>query len=204
MTGARAVRRALVRARVPILTLAVTYAMSVMAGISLVHSGHRASLAYRDRIVSQAHERDPAARAMREGHRVRAALWDFAGNLGIGATSHTLTGFTVVLPFATATYRGWVGGIVSVTRDRTSRLSDPRRAASYLITLILQLIPYTLAGGIGVQLGLTYFRRPDYYAASRLVWGYPVEAVRDVGRVYLLIPPALLLASLWEFLNPWV
>jgi hypothetical protein len=31
----------------------------------------------------------------------------------------------------------------------------------------------------------------------------PKEALRDVGRIYALVIPIFLIASLWEFLSPW-
>ncbi len=38
---------------------------------------------------------------------------------------------------------------------------------------------------------------------SRKVIGYPVEALKDVARVYVLVVPLILIASLWEFLSTW-
>jgi hypothetical protein len=36
-----------------------------------------------------------------------------------------------------------------------SRLASPEPAVYYLVTLVLQLVPYTLAGGAGVALGVS-------------------------------------------------
>ncbi len=64
---------------------------------------------------------------------------------------------------------------------------------------MLQLVPYSLAGGVGVNLGLANLRpRPVYQGARWL--GLPREALLDVLRVYLLVVPLFLIASLWEFL----
>ena len=92
---------------------------------------------------------------------------------------------------------------MSVDRQHRSRLREWKSAAYYILTLLLQLIPYSLAGGIGVKLGLTYFRADPAYKDSRKVMGYPVEALRDVARVYALVVPLFLVASLWEFLSAW-
>ena len=169
----------------------------------MVHAGNQFATAYRDQLVARAHQSDPASIAFREGHAVRAALWDFSRNLGLGAVAETTVGLTVIPPYAFAGYRGWVGGIVSIDRQHRSRLRESGPAVSYLVTLVLQLIPYSLAGGIGVYLGLSYFRRFRPYSGPRW-WGYPVEFLRDVARVYALIVPLFFIASLWEFLNPWV
>ena len=46
----------------------------------------------------------------------------------------------------------------------------------YLVTLALQLIPYTLAGGAGVNLGMAYFHPRTFYQGDKW-FGLPVEAV---------------------------
>ena len=188
--------RALSRARFSILTVGLTYLVSVMIGILMVQTGNQFALSYRDRIVSQAHS-SPITAALDRNNRLQAALLDFGGNL-LGAFSDTLSGLGVMIPYPIIAYRGWIGGIVSIDSLHVSRLSDPKEATYYLTTLALQLIPYTLAGGMGVNLGLAYFRpKPDYQ--GRKWFGVPKEAIRDTFWIYLLVVPLFLLASLWEF-----
>jgi uncharacterized membrane protein SpoIIM required for sporulation len=67
-----------------------------------------------------------------------------------------------------------------------------------LSALILQLIPSILAAGAGVNLGLSFYRPQPYYQGKKWL-GMPVEAIRDVLWIYLLVIPLLLIASLWEF-----
>lgn len=195
--------RALRRARFQILTVGLVYLLTVLAGAVMVHEGSRPALNYRDKLVAKALGNDRASIAYSKGRKLEAALWDFGQNLAIGAVPQTITGLTVVSPYGFAAYRGWVGGIVSVDRQHRSRLREWKSAAYYILTLLLQLIPYSLAGGIGVKLGLTYFRADPAYKDSRKVMGYPVEALRDVARVYALVVPLFLVASLWEFLSAW-
>jgi len=66
----------------------------------------------------------------------------------------------------------------------------------------LQLIPYSLAGGAGIRLGLAVlFPKGRYaYPASERWLGFPAEGVRDIFRIYELLVPLFLLASLVEFL----
>ncbi len=201
-SGPGLVAGALRRSRIAILSVAAVYLLSVATGILMVHAGSRFALNYGDRLVARARQQDPAAISYREGHRLRAALWDFSRNLVLGAIPQTITGVTVVSPYGFAAYRGWVGGIVSVDGKHQSRLGGWRSGAYYLITLILQLIPYCLAGGIGVHLGLEYFRNYTRPTVEKIC-GYPKQALMDVARVYILIPPLFLIASLWEFLSPW-
>ena len=195
--------RALRRARFEILTVGLVYLLTVLAGAVMVHEGSPPALNYRDKLVTKARGKDPASIAYSKGRNLEAALWDFGQNLVLGAVPQTITGLTVVSPYGFAAYRGWGGGIVSVDGQHRSRLRDPKGAAYYILTLLLQLIPYSLAGGIGVKLGLTYFRADSAYKDSRKVMGYPVEALKDVARVYALVVPLFLIASLWEFLSPW-
>jgi hypothetical protein len=92
-------------------------------------------------------------------------------------------------------YRGWIGGIVSIDDSQTSRLADPKEAVYYLTTLILQVMPYMLSGGIGVNLGLALFRPKPYYQGKKWL-GIPIEAVRDVLWIYLLVIPLFLIHRL--------
>lgn len=196
------VLRALSRARIPILTVALTYVIAVVIGIAMVHAGNEFALAYGDNLVARARRSDPAAIAFREGDRLRAAVLDFGRNLLLGAVPNTVAGLGIIFPYPLAVYRGWVGGIVSVDNTHASRLRDPYKAAYYILVLILQLVPYSLAGGAGVNLGLARFRLRPFYQGEKW-FGLPKEAIRDVLRIYLLVVPLFLVASLWEFVSPW-
>ncbi len=189
---------ALIRARLPILTVALTYLVGLLIGIGMVQMGSQFALNTRDSLVSRANASDPAAIANNSGDHLKAALIDFGSNLVLGAVPSTLGGLGVVIPYPIFAYRGWVGGIVSVDGSHKSRLSQPSTAIYYLITLILQLIPYSLAGGAGVHLGISYFRlRSNRQEAKWL--GLPKNVVLDVVNIYLLVIPLFLIASLWEF-----
>lgn len=190
------VTRALHRARIAILTVAITYLVSVSVGMIMVHTGNEWAIARRDHIVAGA-QSSPSIIALDQNNRLRAAVLDFGGNLR-GAISDTLGGLGVVFPFPLIVYRGWVGGIVSIDSSHVSRFADPNETAYYLITLTLQLIPYVLAGGAGVNMGLAYFRPKTFYQGEKWL-GIPKEAIRDVLRIYLIVVPLFMLASLWEF-----
>jgi len=189
--------RALQRARIPILTVAVTYLLSIAVGMLMVHTDSYFALAYRDRVVSGARA-SPSITALGGNRRVEAAVFDFGGNL-VSVASSTVGGLGVIFPYPLIAYRGWIGGIVSVDGAHASRLAEPREAAYYLSTLLLQVIPSVLAGGAGVALGLSLYRPKPYHAGKKWI-GISVEALKDVGRIYLLVIPLLILASLWEFL----
>jgi uncharacterized membrane protein SpoIIM required for sporulation len=193
----RQVTRALQRARMPILTVALTYVLSVSLGLIMVHTGNAWAIAYRDRLVSKA-EAGSILTALEQNDRLRAAVLDFFGNL-YGAAVTTLAGLGVLTPYPIMAFRGWVGGIVSIDSAHVSRLAEPHEAAYYLITLTLQLIPYVFSGGTGVNLGLAFLKPASYYQGAKWL-GIPREALRDVFRIYLLVIPLFLLASLWEFL----
>lgn len=196
------VRRAIKRARDPILTVAGTYVISVLVGAIMVHAGNTFALTYRDRLVGAA-QQDSIGQAVRRGDNLRAALSDFAGNLILGAMPKTLSGFGIIFPYPWVAYQGWIGGIVSVRGDHSSRLNDLHSAAYYLLTLLLQLLPYSLAIGAGVNVGISLFWPPVYYQNQKWLNLFPKEALRDLGRIYALVIPLFLAASLWEFLSPW-
>ena len=185
------------RARIAILTIAATYAVSVTIGIAMVAGGNEFALARRDEIVGAAQTGDILV-ADRGGEHLRAALLDFASNLGLGGITSTVLGVGVAFVYPVAAYRGWVGGIVSVDAHHASRLADPSRAAYYLVTLVLQLIPYSIAGGMGVYLGVGSWRALRRTTDSWL--GLPKDRLRDVALAYVVIVPLFLIASLFEFL----
>jgi hypothetical protein len=191
------VLRALSRARVSILAVAIVYFLSVTTGIIMVSAGNSSAIRARDSIVGNA-QSSPPLQALEKNDRVRSALLDFSGNL-FGAVGNTLSGLGVVFPFPIIAYRGWVGGIVSIDGAHISRLVRPGNAAYYLITLVLQLIPYALSGGAGINMGLAFLKPKPYYQGEKWL-GIPKEAILDVLRIYLIVVPLFLIASLWEFL----
>ena len=169
----------------------------------MVHAGNKFALDYRDRLIKHSLQSSPASAAYLQGNNLQAALWDFVGNLVLGAFPKTVSGFAVLLPYPMVIQQGWVGGIVSVHNDHTSRLRDPRSAIYYLLTLFLQLVPYSMAVGAGVNVGIAMFRTPPYYEGRKWLGILPEEALRDLARIYLVVIPLFLIASLWEFLSPW-
>jgi len=186
------------RSRAAILSIAAMYAVSIVVGIVMVSSGNAFALERRDQIVGAAQSSGSLV-ALRDGEPVRAALLDFASNLVLGGVTSTILGISVVGVYPVVAYRGWVGGIVSVDSRHQSRLADPSEAAYYVLTLLLQLIPYSIAGGVGVQLGIEAWRavrrpRPDAWL------GLPIDRLRDAAQAYVLIVPLFLVAALWEFL----
>jgi len=185
------------RARVALLSVAATYVLSVAAGIWMVSAGNAFALERRDAIVGGAQTSDTLV-ADRAGDHVRAALLDFAANLLQGGVPSTLLGFGVVTTYPVIAYRGWIGGVVSVDKAHHSRLADPASAAYYLVTLILQLIPYSIAGGMGVYVGVGAWRALRKPVPSWL--GLPKDRVKDAARAYILVVPLFLVASLFEFL----
>jgi hypothetical protein len=192
--------RAVSKARFPIVAIVLTHVFAVATGAVMVHAGNGFALSYRDTLVAQAQSADPVSISSQQGDNLRAALIETARTQW-ACVAQGVTGLTVVSPFALSAYRGWVGGIVSVDGSHTSRLNRLDQAIYYLSVLVLQLIPYSLAGGAGVNLGLAYFRPRAPYQGDRWI-GYPKEAVWDLFRILLLIIPFVVVANLWEFLSP--
>lgn len=191
-------RLALRQARFGVLVMAAVYALSLSTGVLMVQSGNRFALSFRDSLVARAHRADPAARADDEGAHGAAAALDFSRNLGLAAVPETLGGLTLVIPIGLAAYRGWVGGVVSVDGAHRSRLRHVRSAIYYLVTLLLQLTAFTLAGGGGLHLGWAFLRKHGPFVGPSW-FRLPAPALADAGRLYLLIVPLFALGSLWEF-----
>ena len=186
------------RARISILTIAATYVISVAAGIAMVSTGNAFALDRRDEIVLAARSSEITV-ADRAGDRVRAAVLDFASNLVLGGVTTTVLGLSVVGSYPIVAYRGWIGGIVSVDARHESRLADPGGAAYYLVTLVLQLIPSSIAGGMGVYVGVDAWRSLRRQRAGTWL-GFSKDRLRDTALAYVVAIPLFLIASLWEFL----
>jgi len=188
--------RALHRARIAIVSVFAAYVFSCAFGAAQVHCGSAFALHYRDRIVGAAQSSGPLTQ-LNAGHRFSAGMIDFAGNL-VGGTSSGLLGLFPPTGYAMAAFRGWIGGIVSVDAEHRSRLGSARSAIYYVGVVFFQLVPYSLVGGAGINLGLTLYRKPPHYEGPRWL-GLPVEAMRDALRIYLLAIPLFFVASLIEF-----
>ena len=195
--------RAIVRARLSILTIALTYVVFIALGIILTHTGNSYALKARDQLVNKALQEDPASIAYIQGNALQAAIIDFGSNLMLGAVPKTVSGMAVLPAYPFVAYQGWIGGIVSVRGDHSSRLNDVRSAVYYLLTLLLQISAYALAVGAGVNVGIAMLRPQAYYQGEKWLGIFPKEALRDLGRIYALVIPLFMLASLWEFLSPW-
>ena len=197
---AHRISAALRRARAPIAILAVVSIGSLLAGGVLATSGNAFALGQRDAIVGAAQDSDITS-AYNQGDRLKAALLDAAGNVEVALVA-SVTGLAVVGPLPIAAYRGWIGGIVSVDAQHRSRLGQPGPAFYYLATVALQQIPFILAGGAGMYLGLVAWRRRnDASVRPWLTLRIPGEAVRDVGWIWALALPLFLTGSLFEFLH---
>src|SRR5947209_14430490 len=122
----------------------------------LVHAGFGPAVRFRDRLVGRAEQSSSILKAQDRGLPVKAALLDFGGNAGLAAIPTTVMGLSIALPFPVVAARGFVGGVVSIDRNHRSRLTDWHEATYYLLVLILQVLPYALAAGAGVRLGLGF------------------------------------------------
>jgi len=197
------VGRALRRARWIIASVAFTYSVSLVVGVVMVHSGSELATTRRDQILQTAVQTDPATMANIAGHPIRAALWDFVENATIGAIPIAVSGWAVIFAYPLVIYQGWVGGIVSLGGDGISRFGDIRSIVYYALTLLFQLSGYSIVVGSGVNMVVAILRPPVEYQGSKWLGVFPVEALKDMGWMYVASLPLFLVGSLWEFLSPW-
>lgn len=187
---------AIYRARFEIASVALTYAVAVAVG-GVMATGHNTFAVERRDAIVKAAQSSSILVADRHGNHLQAALLDFSANLGLGGITSTVIGISVVGEYPVVAYRGWVGGIVVIDRKHASRLSNAREAIYYCITIILQLIPYSIAGGVGVRVGIAAWRNVG--RTGRTWLGLPKQELLDAMLAYLVITPLFLVASLWEF-----
>lgn len=161
-------------------------------------TGHNAFAVERRDAIVRAAQSGSILVADKHGNHLQAAILDFASNLALGGVTSTVIGISVVGEYPVVAYRGWVGGIVVIDRKHASRLRNARQAIYYCITIILQLIPYSIAGGVGVRVGIAAWRNVG--RSGRTWLGLPKKELLDAALAYLVIAPLFLVASLWEFL----
>lgn len=183
------------------LVIFTLYTLSCLAGMYMVHSGSSFALSYRDKVVGAAIAKDQASINYKKGNRFKAALLDFSGNLFIGAIPQTIMGLSVVVPCVTTVYQGWIGGIVSVDGHHRSRLKTSKSALYYFIVLLLQYIPYSLAIGSGLRLGVETYKVNRGGKLSRYKIDQP--SLKDVLYIYVLVVPLFFIASCFEFMSTW-
>lgn len=182
-----------------IMTVALSYGLSVAIGIAMVHSGNAMALRYRDRLVSRAAATSPILEAFRANRLKTAAALDFGANL-TGGTATLLGGYWAPAVYPIVLYRGWIGGIVSVDRRHVSRFATRSGGFYYLVTLLLQLLPYSLTGGAGVNVGIARARPVGDYSGGRLL-GVPKQALLDALIIWIIAIPLFAIASAFEFLT---
>jgi hypothetical protein len=194
--------RALSRARWSILSVSAVYLISVIVGICMVSSGSQFALDHRAQLVGEASTSDAAAVTNNQALPLRAAMLDFVGNLIIGSIPKSVMGIAIIPPYPFVAYQGWVGGIVSVRGDHSSRMNSFRPAFYFILTILIQLTAYSITVGAGINLGIANLRPPVWYQGEKW-WIFPKEAVRDWVRLYAASIPIFLVGSLWEFLSTW-
>jgi uncharacterized membrane protein SpoIIM required for sporulation len=185
----QSVIRAIVRARISILTIALTYIVFITLGILFATNGNAYALAARDKLVDQAMQQNPTLITNNQGNHLQAALLDAGGNLFIGALPKTLSGLGIVFPYPFVAYQVWVGGFVAVRADHTSRLNDFRSGFYYLLTLLLHILSYSLAAGAGVNAGVSIFRPQPAYQGDKWLRLFPKEVLLGIARIYALVMP---------------
>lgn len=198
-----AISSALSRCRVVILTVFVTYCLSCLVGIIMVHYGNNFALSYRDKTVSKAVTTDKASIDYQKGNNFSAALHDFKGNLFFGALPQTLMGLSIIGPYFSISKQGWIGGIVSVNSKHETRFRNIKSTSYYFIVLLLQFIPYSLAIGAGIRFGIDFFNNNNIH--GWLIWKYriPKGNLTDLGYIYIIVVPLFFIASCFEFISTW-
>ena len=197
------VLRALERCTVYSASIFLTYCASCLIGILMSHCGNDFALDQRDKIVGTATHNDKASINYQSGNNFTAVLYDCAGNILYAAAPQSALGLTIVLPYGTVAYQGWIGGIVSVDNAHRSRLRNIKASAYYIIVLLLQFIAFSLSIGAGIRCGVDAYKHNS--TVSWMFWKYriPKPSLQDVGYVYLVSIPMFFIASSFEFLSPW-
>ena len=199
----RYVYPAIKRCKIFSITIFLTYCLSCFAGIIMSEYGNKYALSCRDKIVGQALSSDKASINYQQGNKFTAALYDFKGNLFLGAVPQSLLGFSIIIPYFSVVRQGWVGGIVSVDSEHKSRFKNFKSTFYYFFVLLLQYIPYSMAIGAGIKCGIDFYTSNKLNGWSVRKYKIPKASLIDLGFVYILVIPLFFIASCFEFLCSW-
>jgi hypothetical protein len=191
------------RCKLFVLTVFIAYCLSCLTGIIMSHAGNQFAVSTRDNIVGKAMKNDKAAINYQHGNNFSAALNDFKGNLFLGAIPQTMMGFGIVIPFFFVLKQGWVGGIVSIDSEHKSRFKNFKSTFYYLLVLLLQFIPYSLAIGAGIKCGVDFYANNKNNGWHLLKLKIQNNSLIDLVYVYILVIPLFFIASCFEFLSAW-
>ena len=179
----------------------LVYIISCTIGSVMVHLNSSFALSIRDKIVEKAVSNDKAAINYNSGNNFKAAIIDFSGNLFLSSTVQTAMGIGIGIPYCTAFFQGWIGGIVTVDGNHKSRFSNWRSALYFLIVFILQTIAYSLCIGAGIKLGIETYKLNTN--TPILKYRLHKQSLKDIALIYILATPIFLVASLFEFCSSW-
>lgn len=185
-----------------IVSVFIVYCFSCLIGIIMVQTDNNFALSQRDKIVGIATHTDKASISYQQGNSLRAALYDFTGNLFLSITQ-TFLGLGLVIPYFTTSYQGWIGGIVSVDNFHKSRLKKIKSALYYFIVLFLHFTAYSLSIGAGIKTGVEVYKQNNL--VSWRFWKYRIrkENLLDVIYIYMFSVPIFFVASFFEFFSSW-
>lgn len=184
-----------------IISIFMVYLVSCAIGSIMVHTGNSFALSVRDKIVNNAMVNDKASINYSSGNKVKAALFDFCGNLFLGATLQTTLGLGIVIPYLSTFFQGWVGGIVTVDGNHKSRFNNWQPTAYFFIVFLLQTLAYSLCIGAGIKLGVETYKRNK--GVPVLKYRLDKQSLKDILAMYVLAIPIFFVASAFEFLSSW-
>jgi len=174
----------------PVAVMVLAYLLPMAAAAAAVRAGEPQALRAREemvRRVGQAYPIATATRQIRAGRYVRASVTVFVWNFAVGAVamSTLVGGVFFAFPPAVGALRGTMLGL----------LYDPAglegaRGLVTVVTGLLELPCYMMAGALGVRLGLAWLL-PPRRQRLREVWGHARWSLPAVGLL-------LLLAAIWE------
>lgn len=174
----------------PVALMVLAYVLPMGASAAAVRAGDPQALRARQELLAKIGSVGPIApiaRQFREGRYARAVLMVFLWNFGAGALAMSLLvgGVFFLFPPVVAMGRGMMLGL----------LVDPAafagaRGIVTMVTGVLELPAYMIAGALGMRLGLAWLL-PPRRDRLREVWEHARWSVPAVAL-------QLLVAALWE------
>ena len=174
----------------PVAVMVLAYLLPMAASVAAVRAGEPNALKAREEIAGKLGSALPlatASRQIRGGQYVRATFTVFLWNFVVGAVamSALVGGLFFAFPPAVATTRG---ALLGLFYDPAAL--EGTRGLVTVVTGLLELPCYMMAGALGIRLGLAWLR-PPRRERLREVWEQAKWSLPAVGLL-------LLLAAVWE------
>lgn len=183
-----------------LILVALLYVASYVVGWYMISVGYPPAIQVAETVAHTVLTQRPFTTvigALRQGNLVQAILFTFLFNLASGAfLSTTLPGVIPLLGALAVVGITFLRGFIIGVTYPSVLASSPRGFIVGFGTLMLELGAYVFSGAAGINIALAPLFPGRHGVQSR--WAAFKAALKDAGRVYVIVVILLALGAVWE------